>query len=143
MQRYQRRIKGKPAPYSAAPASKWKMIREGYPVKTILATALILALGVTGISLWGAVHAQRMDVSSSQIFIHGTPVCVMQHAGEIIASVGLCGNSGGESRKDDYGNGGGFHGEAPSTLEPRFELPPGHPPVDSNPTFEEGRRILI
>jgi hypothetical protein len=111
----------------AVPASKRETIREGYPVKTILAAALILALGIAGISLWGAVHAQRMAVSSSQIFVHGTPVCVMQHAGEIIASVGMCGTSGGESLED----------------EPRLDLPPGHPPVDSIPAFEEGRRILI
>jgi hypothetical protein len=120
-----------------------KKIREGYPVKAILATALILALGITGISLWGAVHAQRMTVSSSQIFVHGTPVCVMQQAGEILASVGICGTPGGESREDDFGNGGVFHGEAPSSLEPRFELPPGHPPVDSTPSFERGGRVLI
>ncbi len=112
-------------------------------MKTILATALILALGITGISLWGAVHAQRMAVSSSQIFVHGTPVCVMQQAGEIIASVGMCGTSGGESREDDFGNGGVFHGGTPSPLEPRLGLPPGHPPVDSPPALEEGRKILI
>ncbi len=143
MQRYRRRIKGRPAPYSAAPASKWKMIREGYPVKAILATALILALGITGISLWGAVHARRMAVSSSQIFIHGTPVCVMQHAGEILASVGMCGSPGSEYREDSFGNGGLFHGEVPSLPEPRPGLPPGHRPVDAAPTFEEGRRSLI
>jgi hypothetical protein len=112
-------------------------------VKTILAAAMILALGVTGILLWEAAHARRMAVSTSQIFVHDTPVCVMQHAGEIIASVGMCGTSGSESREDDFGNGGAFHGEAPSTLEPRFRLPPGHPPVDSPPVLEEGRRILI
>ena len=112
-------------------------------MKIILATALILALGITGFSLWGAAHAQRMAVSSSQIFIHGTPVCVMQHAGEILASVGMCGTPGGESREDGFGNGVLFHGETPSPLEPRLGLPPGHPPVDSIPAFEEGRRILI
>ena len=112
-------------------------------MKTILAAALILALGVTGISLWGAVHAQRMDVSSSQIFIHGTPVCVMQHAGEIVASVGRCGSSGGESREDGFGNGGDFHGGTPSPLGPRPDLPPGHPPVGSPPDLKEERRILI
>jgi hypothetical protein len=119
------------------------MIREGYPVKAVLATAMIIALGITGISLWGEVHARRMAASSSQIFIHGTPVCVMQQAGEIIAAVGMCGTAGGESREDDFGNGGGFQGETPSPLEPRLGLPPGHPPIDSTPTFEEGRRILI
>jgi hypothetical protein len=112
-------------------------------VKTILASTLILALGITGFSLWGVVHAQRKDVSSSQIFIHGTPVCVMQHAGEIIASVGICDTSGGESREDGFGNGGLFHGETPSPLEPRLDLPPGHPPVDSTPSFGRGGRIPI
>lgn len=112
-------------------------------MKTMLATALILALGITGIFLWGAVHAQRMDVSSSQIFIHGTPVCVMQHAGEIITSVGRCGASGAESRENGFEHGEDFHGEAHSPLGPRPGLPPGQPPVDSTPTFEEGRRILI
>lgn len=112
-------------------------------MKAILATALILALGITGISLWGAVHAQRMAVSSSQIFIHGIPVCVMQQGGEIRASVGMCGTPGGESQEDGFGNEGVFHGGAPSPLEPRLGLPPGHPPVDSPPALEEGRRILI
>ena len=112
-------------------------------MKTILSTALVLALGITGISLWGAMHARRMAVSSSQIFVHGTPVCVLQRGGEIAASVGMCGTSMGTSREDDFGNGWSFDGESPSTLEPRFELPPGHPPVDSGPAFEEGRRILI
>jgi len=112
-------------------------------VKTILATALILALGIAGISLLGAVHAQRQAVSSSQISIHGTPVCVMQQAGEIRASVGICGTFGGEPPEDGFGNGGGFHGKGPSSVEPRFGLPPGHPPVDSTPALEEGRRILI
>ena len=120
-----------------------KKIREVYPVKAILPTALILALGITGISLWGAVHAQRMAVSSSQIFIDGTPVCVMQQGREILASVGMCGTPGGEKREDGFGTGGVFHGGTPSPLEPRLGLPPGHPPVDSPPAFEEGRRILI
>lgn len=112
-------------------------------MKTILAYALILTLGIMGISLWGTVHAQRMPVSLSQIFIHGTPVCVMQQAGEILASVGMCGAPGGESLEDGFGNGGGFHGGTTSPLEPRHGLPPGHPPVDSPPALEEGRRILI
>lgn len=112
-------------------------------MKTMLVSAMILALGVTGILLWEGAHARRMAVSSSQIFVHGTPVCVIQKAGEIIASVGLCGASRSESREDGFGNGGGFHGEAPSTNEPRFGLPPGHPPVDYPPDFEEGRRTLI
>jgi hypothetical protein len=130
-------------PPLAPAASKGKTPREGYYVKTILAAVMVLALGVTGISLWEAVHARRMAVSSSQIFVHGTPVCVLQQAGEIFASVGMCGTFGSESREDDVGNGGVFHGEAPSTIKPRIGLPPGHPPIDSPPDMEEGRRILI
>ena len=112
-------------------------------MKAILATALILALGITGISLWGEVHARRTAVSASQIFIHGTPVCVMQQAGEIIATVGMCGSVGAESREDDFGNGDVFHGKTPNPIDPRFGLPPGHPPIDSFPDMEQGRRILI
>ena len=112
-------------------------------MKRILAAALILALGVAGISLWGAVRAQRMAVSSSQIFVHGTPVCVMQQEGEIFASVGMCGTAGSESREDGFGNGDLFHGRTPAPLDPRFRLPPGHPPIGSPPDVEEGRRILI
>lgn len=98
-------------------------------MKKILATALILALGVTGISLWGAARAQRMAFSTSQIFIHGTPVCVMQQAGQIRASVGMCELPGGD--------------ETPSPHDPRLGLPPGHPPLDSGPDFEQGRGVLI
>ena len=112
-------------------------------MKTILATATILALGVTAILLWEAVHARRMAVSSSQIFVHGTPVCVVQRAGAIFASVGMCGAAGSGSIEDDAGDGGDFHGETPSAPGQRFGLPPGHPPIDAFPAFEEGRRILI
>jgi hypothetical protein len=120
-----------------------KMTREGYPVKTILAIALILALGITGVSQWGAMHVQRMAVSSSQIYIDGIPVCVMQQGGEIVASVGMCRMPGGESREDGIRNGGDFHEGTPYPLGPRFGLPPGHPPVDSQPASEDGRRIPI
>jgi len=63
-------------------------------VKAVLATALIAALVVTGLSLWGAVHARRMAVSSSQIFIHGTPVCVLERAGEIRVAITGAGDGG-------------------------------------------------
>ena len=95
-------------------------------MKTILATALILALAITGISLWGVVHAQRMDaqVSSSQIYIDGTPVCVLQQGGQIVASVGICGAAGDDSGEDGLGNEGSYHGGTRSPLEPRLGLPP-------------------
>ena len=124
-------------------ASKGEIPRGGFYVKTILAAAMIVALGVTGILLWETAHARRMAVSSSQIFIHGTPVCVLQQGGVIIASVGTCDTPGGEATEDAFGNGDAFHGGTPAPVDPRFGLPPGHPPVDSHPPFEEERRTLI
>lgn len=118
-------------------------MREECPVKTILAAALIVALGFTGITLWGVVHTRFMDVSSSQIFIHGEPVCVMQQAGEIRASLGMCDALKGEWKEDGGGNGGGFHGGMLSPVEPDMSLPPGHPPVDIPPDTEGGGRTLI
>jgi hypothetical protein len=111
----------------------------------MLAAALVLALAITGISLWGVVHAQRMDaqVSSSQIYIDGTPVCVLQRGGEIIASVGICGTAGDDPGEDSLGNEGSYHGGTRSPREPRPGLPPGHPPVESIPAWDEGRGILI
>ncbi len=112
-------------------------------MKTVLAAVLVLALAITGISLWGAVHARRMAVSSSQIFVHGTPVCVIRQGERIIASVGMCGTREGESPEDGIGSGGVFHRGAPYPRELRPELPPWHPPIGSPPDTGEGRRILI
>ncbi len=143
MQRDPRRIKGDPAPYSVAEASKRKSAWRRDPVKTILAAAMILAMVISGFSLWNAVHAHWRTVSSSQIFIDGTPVCVMQEGRDIVASVGMCGAPGGESPEDGIGSGGGFHRRAPYPGYPHPVLPPGHPPIDSPRDTEEGRRILI
>jgi len=112
-------------------------------VKAILAAALILAMGISGFSLWSAAHARRVAVSSSQIFIDGTPVCVMQEGREIVASIGMCGTPGAESPEDGIGSGGVFHRGTPYPRELHPDLPPGHPPIDSLPDTGEGRRILI
>ena len=112
-------------------------------MKTLRLAALILALGITGFSLWSSIHVRRMAVSSSQIFIDGMPVCVMQQGGDIIASVGTCDSPGGEPTEDGFENGDVHHGRSPSPLNPRFGLPPGHPPIDTPSDMEDGRRILI
>ena len=112
-------------------------------MKTILAAAMIVALGITGISLWRAVHTQRVVFSSSQIYIHGTPVCVMRHDGEINASVGICDDYGDHSNGRGSGSWREFHGKSPFSHEVPSVLPPGHPPVDSFPTLEQGRKIPI
>jgi hypothetical protein len=116
---------------------------EGIPVKAILAAVMIVALGITGITLWHAVHSRRIAFSSSQIYIHGMPVCVMRHDGEINASVGMCDDYRGRSYGRSVGPGRGFHGESPFSDEPPTALPPGHPPVDSFPALEQGRKIPI
>ena len=102
-------------------------------MKTFLAIALVLSTGLAAVSLWGIVHARRMGVSSSQIVLHGTPVCITQRGGEIEASIGECGSSPGASEGED----GGFHGTPHSFGNPNAGLPPGHPPVGSDPALAE------
>jgi len=96
-------------------------------VKTFLAAMLVVSTGLAALSLWGMVHARHMGGSSSQIFIHGAPVCVTQRGGEIEAVVGKC-----RSNPGDPAN-------------PHLGLPPGHPPIDGDPgpSFDEERRTLI
>ncbi len=112
-------------------------------MKVLRAAVLILAMGITGISLWATVHARHMAVSSSQIFIEGTPVCVVQRGEDIVASVGTCDPPGDGATEDGFGEGDAYHGSTPSPINPQFGLPPGHPPITSPPDMEEGRRILI
>jgi len=112
-------------------------------MKTILAAVLIVAFGITGIFLWHAAYTQRIDFSSSQIYIHGTPVCVTRHDGEILASVGRCDAYGGHTRERRFGTGGRFPGESPEYREAPSGLPPGHPPVDSTPAWEQVRKVPI
>jgi len=96
-------------------------------------------MGFAGLSLWGVGHVQHMAGSSSQIFIHGTPVCVTQRGGEIRASVGECALLFGGPREEQEET-GGFHDG-----DPHVGLPPGHPPIgpDPVPFREENRRTLI
>lgn len=93
-------------------------------MKTFLGVALILAVGAAAMLLWSAGHGMEAGVSSSQIFIHGVPVCVTQRGDEIRASVGSC-------------------DAVPA--DPRLRLPPGHPPIgpEDAPVPEENRGTLI
>jgi hypothetical protein len=112
-------------------------------MRTTLAFVLILAAGAASLWFWGTGHAERIAGSSSQIYIHGTPVCVTQRGDRIEAAVGTCGAPAG----DTPGGSGGYHGKHPVPGNPHLNLPPGHPPIDGNPSpgFEErGRtRTLI
>ena len=109
-------------------------------MKTFLTIALVLTTGVAALFLWGSGHARGMASASSQIFIHGTPVCVTQRGGEIEAAVGDCGVLAGGPQKDSGGYGGG---NLPPG-HPRLGLPPGHPPIDAGPgTGDDGRRRTL
>ncbi|GAB4233719.1 MAG: hypothetical protein OHK0028_09610 [Deltaproteobacteria bacterium] len=111
-------------------------------MKTILAVALILATGLAAFAMWGAAHARRMAWSGSQIFIHGTPVCVMQRNGGIEAAVGECGSLPGAREEEPDPSGGMPHRFG----VPGSGLPPGHPPIGSDPGMMGGegvRRIPI
>jgi len=110
-------------------------------LRSILAIALVLTAGIASLWLWGAGHAHSMAGSSSQIFIHGTPVCITQHGGDIVAAVGVCGNVPGTPQRGHDG----FHGGHPLPGNPHRGLPPGHPPVGEEPFPgpETGRRTLI
>jgi hypothetical protein len=110
-------------------------------MKTILAIALIVTAVLAALSMWGSVHARRMGGSSSQIFIHGTPVCVTQRGGQIEAAIGECGTSPGASEGEE----GGFHPRPNPFGNRNPDLPPGHPPVGGDPDLGAGgaRRIPI
>jgi hypothetical protein len=112
-------------------------------MRSFLVIALVLSAGAASLWLWGAGHADRVAAFSSQIFIHGTPVCVTQRGDRIEAAVGTCDAPSG----DPHGGPGGYHGTRPGPGNPHIGLPPGHPPIDRDPSpgFEErGRtRMLI
>ncbi len=103
----------------------------------------VLAVMLAGtFLLFVGVHLRASDPlaslvsSSSQIYIHGTPVCVFQQGKDIMAKVGECGMEksppGADSLEELP-----FHGHRGG------ELPPGHPPIDQDMFPEEQRRLLI
>ncbi len=74
--------------------------------------------------------------SSSQIYIHGTPVCVTREGEEIVARVGECAITRLPPDADTPER-APFHGH------PEMRLPPGHPPIDQEMFPQENRRVLI
>jgi hypothetical protein len=112
-------------------------------MRTYLVVALVVSLGLSALSLWGTAESRYGNESSSQIYIHGTPVCVIQRGGEIQATVGACSAVPDESRQGaPYRHSPGFSGPG----HPGLNLPPGHPPIgpDDGPIGERNhRRTLI
>jgi hypothetical protein len=111
-------------------------------MKIALSVAVVLTMGMAAISFWGVGNSRNPDGSSSQIFIHGTPVCVTQRGGEIHAAVGACSLF---RRESPHGDAEGYHGQVPVPGHPDLVLPPGHPPIgpDEGPITDRNRRTLI
>ncbi len=108
-------------------------------MKKIVAIAL-MALFVSMIVVeWRAYRAavHPASASASQIYIHGTPVCVFRQGDAIAARVGEC-DQVGEPPDEAPGDG------TPDVGGPGQFLPPGHPPVSPDMTPDENaRRIPI
>ena len=79
----------------------------------------------------------RLVSSSSQIYIHGTPVCVTQQGKDIVAKVGECGVPMQSPDSDSVERLPFRDGH------PGMNLPPGHPPIDQEMFPGENRRMLI
>ncbi|MGE5189084.1 MAG: hypothetical protein ACM3NF_03395 [Gemmatimonadota bacterium] len=109
-------------------------------MKTFVAIGLSALFLVAVAAAWGtysAAHPVAATASASQIYIHGTPVCVFQHGKSIVARVGECGP--GASRRDEPPA-----GTAPDLRGAEPGLPPGHPPVGPDmPPDGAGRRLVI
>lgn len=107
--------------------------------KVLLAFA-ILAVAAFGFVAWHPVllGTRATAVGTSQIFIHGTPVCVMKQGDSILARVGECG-------RNEAGPDGGFAERAPFHGDPGLDgrLPPGHPPIPDGMIGGGERRIPI
>ena len=115
-------------------ASNGKRRDKGEPVKKILTVAL-----AGTVLLFAMYHIQASEVrtsSSSQIYIHGTPVCVTQQGSDIVARVGECGIPRISPDADSLER-LPFHGH------PGPNLPPGHPPIDQEMVPDGQRRVLI
>jgi hypothetical protein len=89
--------------------------------------------------LYAAFHFRAGEplASSSQIYIHGTPVCVTQQGKDIVAVVGECDMPALPRDSDSMERLPFQHGH------PGMNLPPGHPPIDQKMFPGENRRVLI
>ncbi len=107
-------------------------------MKTIVAIGLMALFLVLVVVQWRAYRSSVVpaSASASQIYIHGTPVCVFRQGDSIVATVGECESAA--PRDEAPGEG------APDFGGPGPTLPPGHPPVgpDLSPDGA-GQRILI
>ena len=106
-------------------------------MKTLLLVGLVgTVLLVSLYHIQGGDPDDSFASSSSQIYIHGTPVCVTQQGRDIVARVGNCDvprlppDADSLERVPHHGRSG-------------RNLPPGHPPIDRRMFPDEQRRVLI
>jgi len=106
------------------------------PVKKIIVFGAALLLLAAMFVRWQSSHHPAALAAStfSQIFIHGTPVCVFTQGANIMARVGECPDA------PEADNGGPAE-KSPFRGRPGMELPPGHPPVDRD-MFPDARRTV-
>ena len=81
---------------------------------------------------------RSMSVSTSQIYIHGTPVCVINRGDATVARIGECEAFGSPPDGGSAGN-APFYGDPGGT----GQLPPGHPPIPDGMLPNGERRIPI
>ncbi len=103
----------------------------------------ILSVALAGtVLLFAIYHIQASEPfttfasNSSQIYIHGTPVCVTQQGKDIVAQVGKCGIPQHPPDADSLEK-LPFHGHR------GLNLPPGHPPIDQEMFPDEQKPVLI
>jgi len=103
----------------------------------------ILSVALAGtVLLFAMYHIQASEPltsfasSSSQIYIHGTPVCVTQQGRDIVAQVGKCSVPRHPPDADSLER-------LPFDGHRGLNLPPGHPPIDQEMFPDEQKRVLI
>ena len=107
-------------------------------MRKIFAVSLTAVVLVVALVQWHEYRATMVKpVSSSQFFIHGTPVCVFRDGEDIVARVGECGAPMAPPESDSMESLPFRHGH------PGMKLPPGHPPIDQGIPPEGERRLLI
>ena len=104
-------------------------------------TILLVAMAGTFL-MFAMLHVQAggpltsLVSSSSQIYIHGTPVCVTREGKDIVAMVGECRIPGVPPDADSLE-------KLPYQGHPGMQLPPGHPPIDQEMFPDGQKRVLI
>jgi hypothetical protein len=106
--------------------------------KVVLLSSVGFVLAV--LALWWIHGAAtiRSGPATSQIYIHGTPVCIMQDGDRIMAMIGEC---------DAPEPPQGFHPDSPGRRPfrgtPGLTLPPGHSPIPFDLAPKAGRLISV